>query len=88
MQCVVIHLGHFSDSICGLHVIGRYVRMLAIEHHVIPPEQEVIGGKGIAIGPFGTCAQIKSPFGLVIIVVPAFGKARTFVQAVLHPVHR
>ena len=37
---------------------GRVDRHIFIEHHVVPPEEIVVDGHGIAIGPFDTLAEV------------------------------
>ena len=54
---------------------GVGTRHFRIENAVVGVD-EVVGGDGVAVGPFGGLAEMEGPFGEVVVGIPALGDAR------------
>ncbi len=61
--------------------------MVGIQHHVVPPEENVVNGDWLAIGPLKALAEVESPLAVVLVGVPTLTRALSNVQTIVDPAH-
>ena len=70
-QCVIVR--RFQDHRFAIHEAAgrRYGRVLFVEPHILPQEENVLGSERFAVGPFHTLAHIDCELGGVTVPLEA-----------------
>ena len=75
-QCVIVR--RFQDHRFAIHEAAgrRYGRVLFVEPHILPQEENVLGSERFAVGPFHALAQIDRELGGVTVPFEALRQVR------------
>lgn len=64
---VCVYFGHLSRLAVDHHEGGREWNKLLVTIHILIPEEEVIGGKGVSIAPFHPPSQVQDKRTSVVL---------------------
>jgi hypothetical protein len=82
LQREVVDLFEDCGCIARDHPVGGAFRVIRIQRHILPPEEDVVHSEGCAVRPLGPLSEEERPFGLIVVGLPALGKAASFVKTV------
>lgn len=74
-------LGH--RPLAGLAFIGRSLRVVARQHDVLPPKEDVFGRPWLPVGPAQARSELQRPHRRLFVRRPSLDETRTDVQSVV-----